>query len=192
MSANVTELTVNQRAQLDQLVKQMHEANEKRFVHKTPVADIAALKAITTPTEGEIRQVESFLPDVITYIYNAAQAAPEEVADDLSVGGWVATAPPSTSETWIPNNDYVAGDIFSFQTTTDEVDADGSVIKAGVLYVGRYIQTTPTLDVNVPQDTTSAAALDTAELAKVRVVQGYQPGELIYTQADMDAIVLAN
>jgi len=55
-----------------------------------PVADIAALKALK-PREGEIRQVLSFLPNVVHYIYNANSIKGEAPDDPSFTGKWVNT-----------------------------------------------------------------------------------------------------
>lgn len=186
MAATITALSTEHKIQLLALAAQLTEANEKRFCTKTPVADIATLKAITTPEEGERRQILS-ANQFIEYVYNAGNSAPSETCDDASAGGWLLTTPLSAPEAWQPSFDYVADDFFSFEVAADGVDREGNEILAGVLYLGRYIDAS-----GDPVATTSGTALDTAELAKLQVVHGEVAGIETIMQAAVDALILNN
>ena len=186
MAANTTALSVAQKAQFLSYLTQSHEANEKRFVSKSPVADIAALKAITTPEEGERRQITT-ANEFLEYVYSTGNTSPDETCTDGSAGGWIITTPTSAPEYWTAATDYVADDMFAFESATDEVDREGNEIKAGTLYMGRYIDAAGDAEA-----VTSGASLDTAEFAKMQVIHGEIPGVAAITQAEVDGIILIN
>jgi len=186
MANNIIGLSTADRAQLIRLIEQTHEANEKRYVAKTPVADLAELKAITAPEEGEQRQILGY-PTFTMYVYNSVNASPDEVCDDGSAGGWTNTTPPSAPEFWVADFDYVANDMFLIEVDTDMVDHEGNEIVADELYVARYVDSS-----GAAADTTSGTTLDAAEVAKMEVVHGQVPSVLEISQADTDAIILAN
>ena len=55
---------------------------------RDPVADIAALKAVLNPSDGETRQVLAYLPDSVYYTYNTASKTGVTPNSILDVGRW--------------------------------------------------------------------------------------------------------
>lgn len=55
---------------------------------KEPVDDIAELKAISTPVDGEMRQIVNELPKVVHYVFNSS-ATEGITPDDNTTGKWV-------------------------------------------------------------------------------------------------------
>ena len=64
-------------------------ANAEQGLLKTPVADVAGLKAVSTPMEGETRQDLSFLPKIVLWTFNKANVTGIP-ANDGSPGGWAS------------------------------------------------------------------------------------------------------
>lgn len=182
MALNVTALTIKLKAQLVAFTKQLNETTEKRYVFKQPVVDVAALAAITAPTEGEQRQIGS-APPYVAYVYNAGNATPEVECDDGSAGGWMNTTPVSDNDYWVSGKTYVADDLFSFTSAADVLDANGNDIAADTLYVGRYVDGS-----GDAAETVAGASLSAAEILKIQVVHGDELADKEISQAEIDAI----
>lgn len=190
MANDVTILSTEQKAQLIALYTQIHEANEKRFVQKPPVATLAAMKAILVPEEGETRQLQSELPKIVMYVFNTASTTAANLPDDGTTGGWLPVTPTSTPDTWVPNFAYAEGDMFVYAMPEgggDLLDFDGNVFKDGGLYLAEYVDGS-----GDPVAVTSGAAFDGPEALTMRIVQGEQPDSLIITQAMVDSVILDN
>ena len=54
---------------------------------KAPLADVAELKEVESPEHGETRQLYSFLPSIVFYVFNS-NATQGESANDGTVGYW--------------------------------------------------------------------------------------------------------
>ena len=186
----VSKLTSVGKAQLEALRDQIQSVTEKRYIAKNPVATMTDLTAIETPANGETRQVESFLPDIVSYTFNTANTTDGVAAGDGTAGRWT-TSDNSIDDgaEWEPSTDYAASEIFSFRTQlTDAKDADGNDINPDTLYFGEYVDGT-----GAPADTTSGATITKAELAKIKVSAGASSDRSFsITQAETDAVFLIN
>lgn len=186
MAANINNLSVLEKTQRLAGLKQVHEANETRYVAKSPLADRAEIIALSNPAEGEQRQV---LDDLVIFVYNSGNTDPELTPTCATTGGgWSRTVPLSQSETWQPDFDYVSGDIWTFMIDHDAADFDGNLIEADVLYAAQYVDGSG----NFVAVTSTTPTLTDAELLTARIVHGHLPSTETFTQVETDAELLTD
>ena len=163
---DISNLSAKMRGFFELLVQQINVSTEKRYLYKNPVATLTALKALETPEDGEVRQVLAHSDKVVRYTFMGANTT-GLAADDSTTGSWITSdLDVQAGGGWETGVDYEAGMLFSFETdVADAVDVHGTALEPGRLYLAQYV------DANGDAlTTTSGAAIDLAELAKMEVL----------------------
>lgn len=113
-------------------------ANRDRFVYDmvTPLADIAALKAISAPADGTVRSVVGHGAYVFVSSYVGAETLPWAVAPDVGAGRWVSMAASlSEYEGGIEKHHAPLDDIAALKAVTGQAVGDTRLVSGKGTYV---------------------------------------------------------